>query len=567
MKLNGAELTIRLLERQGIETIAGLPGGANLPLYDALAQRGTIHHVLARHEQGAGFIAQGMARATGKAAVCLVTSGPGATNAITAVADAKLDSIPLVCISGQVPSQLIGTDAFQEIDVFGLSLPITKQNYLVQSVEELLRIIPEAFMLAQSGRPGPVWIDIPKDIQKAEIEIADDAWPAPGVRAATEPPAASALDAAAHMIEKAERPIIYLGGGIIHGEASEAARALIEKTDAPCVTTLMAIGSIPTDHPANLGMLGMHAAPYTNLALEECDLLVALGARFDDRATGRVNAFCPHARVLHVDIDASELGKIRQPTLGIVADVRETLDALLPRLEERIRPEWQARIQILRTENPMAFPGEDDLGMPYGIVRAVAEAAGEDAFVTTDVGQHQMFAAQAYPFRWPRQWLTSGGLGTMGFGVPAAIGAALASPGRTAVCISGDGSFLMNNQELITAVEEGAKVKIVLMNNQSLGLVHQQQTLFFGKRLMASEFRHGPDFCMMARSMGVPAIDLADTPHPRAALAAALAAPGPALIHAPVDVRDHVLPMVPPGGANAEMIRHAASVEASLVHV
>ena len=487
--------------------------------------------------------------------MCFATSGPGATNAITAIADANLDSIPVICITGQVPSGLIGTDAFQEVDVFGLSHPITKHNYLVRTAEELLEVIPQAFEIAQSGRPGPIWIDIPKDVQVTEIEI--DHFPEPGKKRAVPAPAEEAIAAAAHMIARAERPIIYLGGGIIHADASEAARTLIETIDAPAVSTLMALGAIPSNHPQSLGMLGMHAAPYTNLALEECDLLIAFGARFDDRATGKVNAFCPRARVIHVDIDESELGKIRQPTLGITADVRTTLEALLKKVRPAQRPNWNARITTLRAEHPMAFPGIDDLAMPYGVIRAAAEAAGPDAIVTTDVGQHQMFTAQSYPFNRPRQWLTSGGLGTMGFGLPAAIGASLANPTATVVCFSGDGSFLMNNQELITAAEAGVNIKIVLMNNQSLGLVHQQQSMFYGNRLMASQFKQGPDFCMMARSMGVAAYDLATAEDPFATLEAAMTHPGPALIHAPVGVENRVLPMVPPGAANAQMITHA----------
>lgn len=559
MKLTGADLTIRLLERQGIRIIPGIPGGANLPLYDALARRPVIQHVLARHEQGAGFIAQGMARASGKAAVCFATSGPGATNALTAIADAKLDSVPVICITGQVARPLIGTDAFQEVDVFGISHPVTKHNYLVQSVEDLLRIIPEAFTIAESGRPGPVWIDIPKDIQNEIVEF--DEWPEIGGRESSPAPAEEAIRAAAHMIENAERPIIYLGGGIVHSGAHELARALMETTDAPAVTTLMALGTIPSDHPRNLGMLGMHAAPFTNFALEESDLLIVLGARFDDRATGRVNDFCPHARVIHVDIDQSELGKIRQPTLGIMADVAAVLEQLLPQIQRRTRAEWNAQIDAIRRDNPMHFPGQDDLSMPYGIIKAVAEIAGRDALVSTDVGQHQMFTAQAWPFNRPRQWLTSGGLGTMGFGVPAAIGAALAQPEDTVVCISGDGSFLMNNQELITAAEEGANIKIVLMNNQSLGLVHQQQSLFYGKRLMASEFSQGPDFCAMARSLCVDAYDLDSSEDPFSTLREAIQAPGPALIHVSVRAEDRVYPMVPPGGSNREMVFGPAATD------
>jgi len=323
----------------------------------------------------------------------------------------------------------------------------------------------------------------------------------------------------------------------------------------PTVLTLMALGALPYDHPLVLGMLGMHAAPYTNLALEECDLLIALGARFDDRATGKVAEFCPNAKVIHVDIDASELGKIRQPTLSVRADVQATLTALLAILPVRERATWNDRIDTLRTEHPMAMPGIDDPKTPYGLIRAVARHAGADAIVTTDVGQHQMWTAQAWPFQRPRQWLTSGGLGTMGFGLPAAIGAALTQPEHPVVCISGDGSFLMNNQEMITAAEEGADVKIVLFNNQSLGLVHQQQTLFYGRRLMASKFKQGPDFVAMAEAMGVTGIDLATESDWETGLAHAFATPGPVLIHAPIDVEEQVLPMVAPGGANRDMIR------------
>jgi acetolactate synthase-1/2/3 large subunit len=554
MKMTGAELTIRLLERQGIRQIAGIPGGANLPLYDALARRPVIQHILARHEQGAGFIAQGMARTTGQTAVCFATSGPGATNVVTAIADAKLDSIPVICISGQVPQHLIGTDAFQEVDVFGMSLSITKHNYLVKSVEELLETIPEAFRIAASGRPGPVWIDIPKDVQNATIEFEE--WPEIGIADARVAAEANAIEQAAAMIENAAQPILYLGGGVIHSEASEQACALAERSQLPTVNTLMAMGAMPTDHPLALGMLGMHAAPYTNLALEECDLLIAIGARFDDRATGKVAEFCPHAKVIHIDIDASELGKIRQPTLAIRADVRATLEQLLPKLNSRKRSTWNARMAELKAAHPINMPGLTDPGTPYGLITAVAKHAGRDAIVSTDVGQHQMWTAQAFPFMRPRQWLTSGGLGTMGFGLPAALGAALTDPEETVICISGDGSFLMNNQEMITAAEEGANLKIVLMNNQSLGLVHQQQTLFFGKRLIASKFKQGPDFAMMAESMGVTGIDLGKEDDIDAALERAFAIKGPVLINAPTCVEQQVLPMVAPGGANREMIRH-----------
>lgn len=554
MKMTGADLIIHLLEREGIRIVAGIPGGANLPMYDALAKRNTIRHILARHEQGAGFIAQGLARVTGKPAVCFATSGPGATNILTAIADAKLDSIPLVCITGQVPQALIGTDAFQEVDVFSMSLPVTKHSYLVQSAEELLEVIPEAFRLAASGRPGPVWIDIPKDVQQASIEI--EQWPQSGTLEPIIEAPQEAVGRAAQMIEAAQRPLLYLGGGIIHSGSSERARALAEHSHLPAVSTLMALGALPTDHPQSLGMLGMHAAAYTNMALEECDLLIALGARFDDRATGKVAEFCPRAKVIHVDIDASELGKIRQPDLAIRADVGHFIECLLEILPRRERSIWSARIAELKQKHPLQMPGIGDPTTPYGLIDAVARHAGREAIITTDVGQHQMWAAQAFPFCRPRQWLTSGGLGTMGFGLPAALGAALCEPDYPVVCISGDGSFLMNNQELITASEAGANLKVVLMNNQSLGLVYQQQSLFFSRRFIASKFEQGPDFAMMARSMGVAAVDLATEPDIDSALARAFALPGTVLIHAPICAEQKVFPMVPPGGANRDMICH-----------
>ena len=550
--LTGAQITVRLLERQGIRTVAGIPGGAILPIYDALGQSNAIHHVLARHEQGAGFMAQGMARATGQPAVCLASSGPGATNLLTAIADAKLDSIPLVAITGQVPKAMIGTDAFQEVDTYGLSIPITKHNFLVSSAEELLAVIPRAFEIAASGRPGPVLVDIPKDVQTQAIEIS--AWPEPG-RAQPAAPADSALiSLAAAMINGAERPILYLGGGVVHSGAAAAAIELAEKAGLPTVMTLMALGTMPVDHPLALGMLGMHAARYTNLALEECDLLIAVGARFDDRATGKVAAFCPQAKIIHIDIDPAELDKIKTAHIGITADVQEALKQLLPAITENKRKIWVGRSQALKAEFPFEMPGADNPRSHFGLIRTVAACLDNEATVTTDVGQHQMWVAQAYPLRRPRQWLTSGGLGTMGFGVPAAIGAALAEPQRTVVCFTGDGSILMNIQELVTAAEENVNIKIVLMDNATLGLVHQQQTLFYGERLFASQFKSSPDFIRIAQGFGIAAVDLDQAANPCAALMEAIARPGPCLIHVSIDAEQKVYPMVPPGAANRDMI-------------
>ncbi len=550
--LSGAQIVVRLLERQGVRRLAGIPGGAILPFYDALSQSSLIHHVLARHEQGGGFMAQGMARATGEVAVCLATSGPGATNLLTAIADAKLDSIPLVAITGQVPKSMIGTDAFQEVDTYGLSIPITKHNFLVGSAEELLEVIPRAFRLAVSGRPGPVLVDIPKDVQIERIDVSE--WPEPGVAEPVPPPDETLIACAAAMINAAARPLLYLGGGVVHSGAAAEAVAFAEKLSLPTVMTLMALGTMPVDHPLSLGMLGMHGARYTNFALDECDLLIAVGARFDDRVTGKVAAFCPQAKVIHIDIDPSELDKIKTAHIGIQGDVRAVLARLAPQAGTVLRTPWLARLGELKAAHPLRMPGIDDPRTPYGLIRAVADGLDDEATITTDVGQHQMWVAQAYPLRRPRQWLTSGGLGTMGFGLPAAIGAALAEPERTVVCFSGDGSILMNIQEFATAAEEEANVKVILMNNSMLGLVFQQQTLFYGERIFAAKFKGVPDFITLAKGFGWQTLDLDAADDPRAALGQALSTRGPMLIHASIAMHEQVLPMVAPGAANKDMI-------------
>ena len=551
-RLTGAQVLVRLLERQGVRMIAGIPGGAILPFYDALSHSTRIVHVLARHEQGAGFIAQGWARATGEAAVCAASSGPGATNLITAIADANLDSIALVALTAQVPRALIGTDAFQEVDTCAIAMPVTKQCFFVDDARKLIEVVPQAFRVALSGRPGPVLIDVPKDVLAETVEIS--AWPEPGRR--DMPPAATAeqISRAAAMISAAERPVLYLGGGIVHSGAATEAVELAEKLGLPTTMTLMALGAMPMNHPLSLGMLGMHAARYTNLALHECDLLIAVGARFDDRATGKVQAFCPQAKIIHVDIDPGELNKIKTATLGITGDARAFLQALLPVAMPRRRTGWLERIDDLKREFPLEMSGLEDVRTHYGLVHAVSACLGGEVIVATDVGQHQMWVAQAYPLARPRQWLTSGGLGTMGFGVPAAIGAALACPDRKVVCFTGDGSLLMNIQELATAAECQANVKIIVMNNRSLGLVHQQQTLFYGKRIFASKYLHSPDFCALARAFGLRALDLDLEVDPLVALEDELALRGPALIHASIDVAQHVYPMVAPGASNCEMI-------------
>lgn len=573
MKTNGAHVLRLLLERQGITTIAGIPGGAILPFYDAL-HGSRIRHILARHEQGAGFIAQGMARVSGRAAVALATSGPGATNLLTAIADARLDSIPLVALTGQVPQALIGTDAFQEVDTYGLTVPITKHNFLVRSVAELIEVVPQAFALAESGRPGPVAIDVPKDVQQAGIEIDESDLPAPGRRAPAAPCADSAVTALADLLARAERPVLYLGGGVIAAGAASLACALAHRTDAPVVSTLMALGAMPPDDPLYLGMLGMHGNRGTNQLLQEADLLVAIGARFDDRATGKVAEFCPQATVAHLDIDRAEIGKIRRPFLSLAGDAADALARLLARLRPCQRTEWRARASHLRAAFPLHQPprAEDPLH-PINLCRFLGEVLPAETIVTTDVGQHQMWMAQAYPVRRPRTFLTSGGLGTMGFGLPAAIGAALAADeqqpasdaGRRVVCVSGDGSILMNLQELATLAELDLPVAVIVFNNDHLGLVRQQQELFYRRRFSASRFHAAPDLAAVARAFGLRGVRLdPGARDPLADLAAALGGPGPCLIDVPIHEAHNVLPMVPPGGANHRPI--TATPEPEVAH-
>jgi acetolactate synthase-1/2/3 large subunit len=549
-RFTGAQLIVHLLERQGITIVSGIPGGTVLPLYDALSQSTQIRHVLARHEQGAGFIAQGMARTQGKPAVCMACSGPGATNLVTAIADARLDSIPLICITGQVPSSMIGTDAFQEVDTYGISIPITKHNYLVRDIAELPQVIADAFRIAQSGRPGPVWIDIPKDVQTAEIDI--ETFPEPGDRAPAPAFSAQSVQDAAAMINAAIRPVLYLGGGAIN--ASEQVREFAEKANLPTTMTLMALGMLPKAHPLSLGMLGMHGARSTNFILQESDLLIVLGARFDDRAIGKTEQFCPNAKIIHVDIDRAELGKIKQPHVAIQGDVSEVLAQLIPQTHATDNAEWRSLVSQLQQEFPSAIPTEGDPLSHYGLINAVASSVDDSAIITTDVGQHQMWTAQAYPLNRPRQWLTSGGLGTMGFGLPAAVGAALANPDRKVICFSGDGSLMMNIQEMATAAENQLDVKIILMNNEALGLVHQQQSLFYKQGVFAATYPGTINFMQIAAGFGLHTCDLNAEEDAQAALQAAISRPGPALIHVRIDPEQKVYPMVPPGAANTEMV-------------
>lgn len=581
--MTGAEAVVRVLVEQGVEVVFGIPGGAVLPLYDAL-YGAPIRHVLARHEQGAALAADGYARASGRVGVCIATSGPGATNLITGLATSYLDSVPVVAVTGNVGRAFLGTDAFQEADTFGVSMPVTKHNYLVLDPEELPAVLREAFAVAASGRPGPVLVDIPKDVFTATISprawdrplrrsvscfghsAADSgtglARPTPPGRWHPRPHDAERLEEAARLIARARRPVLYAGGGVIVAGAAEALRQLAEGAVLPTTTTLMALGAMPGDHPLFLGMPGMHGTYAANMALTETDCLIAVGARFDDRVTGRVSDFAPEAAIIHIDVDAAELGKVKAPRVAIAAGAREGLEALGAALG-RVPPDaWADRSPWLERVNgwKRAHPYRYDRGLarrellPQAVIEELERATGGDALVVTGVGQHQMWAAMFYRYRWPRQFLTSGGLGTMGYGLPAALGAQLARPDARVLCIDGDGSFQMNVQELSTLAELGLPVKVFIINNRAHGMVRQWQDLFYGQRLSASVFEHQPDFVKLAEAYGIAAFRITHPDELAGTVREALARPGPVVVDCVVRQEEHVLPMVPPGAALKEMI-------------
>ncbi|WP_367897828.1 biosynthetic-type acetolactate synthase large subunit [Leptospira sp. WS58.C1] len=554
---NGAELIVTYLKRRRIHNVYGIPGGANLPLYDALHNSG-IRHILARHEQGGGFMAQGEARITKKPAVCLASSGPGVTNLITAIADAKSDSIPLVAITGQVPLSLIGTDAFQEIDTYGLSVPITKKTYLVRSVSELIRILPEAFQIAEGPRPGPVWIDVPKDVQASPISLSmsqiESIWSS---QEETNPPNIFISEADIlrfySLLENSKKPVLYIGGGVKSSGAEDLISKLAKTQDIPVVCTLMGLDSFPQTHELSLGMLGMHGAPYTNRLLSESDLLLAFGVRFDDRATGKLETFCPNAKVIHVDIDYKEIGKLRKPDFGFCSDLKYFLENMGD-FPTHKREEWREQIRSYKELYPLnSIPNSKGFS-PRDIILSVSRSLGPNARVSTDVGQHQMWVAQYYPFRKSGTFLTSGGLGTMGFGLPAAIGASLADPNSMIVCFSGDGSILMNIQELDTLSELKSNIKIIIFDNRNLGLVRQQQNLFYGSRYNGSSYPPHSKFSKIANAFGIPSLDLGEAGKSLEDLEDFLKEKGPGLIVVPIDQDLQVLPMVPPGKSNLEML-------------
>ena len=561
-RVNGGYALMDALHRHGVKHIFGYPGGAILPIYDELHKaesRGWLKHILVRHEQGGTHAADAYARATGQVGVCFGTSGPGATNLVTGIATAQMDSVPMVVITGQVPRVAIGTDAFQETDIFGITLPIVKHSWVVRDPCDIGRIVAEAFLIAASGRPGPVLIDVPKDVGLEEFDYTPVA-PGTAIPAGFKLPVSpdpAAVAAALALIRQARRPLLYVGGGAISSGAHEAVKQLAERFRLPVTTTLMGKGAFDEKHPQSLGMLGMHGTAYANFAVTECDLLIATGARFDDRVTGRLDGFAPRAQVIHIDIDAAEMGKTRLPDVALVADVQAALEALLAASaqdsSEGRTEAWLQRIDTWKQHYPLVVPAPEGDIAPQEVVVALRELA-PDAFYTTDVGQHQMWAAQ-FLHNGPRRWISSAGLGTMGFGMPAAMGVQTAFPAEQVICVAGDASILMNIQELGTLSQYNLPVKVVVLNNGWQGMVRQWQESFYGERYSASEMMGGmPDFAALAEAFGVRGVCIEERSTLRQQLQEALDHPGPAFIDVKVRRNENCYPMVPPGASNAQMV-------------
>ena len=571
MRMNGADAILRSLEAEEVDAAFGIPGGAILPLYDAFARGTTVRHVLARHEQGAGHMAEGFARASGRTGVALATSGPGATNLVTPIADAWMDSTPLVCITGQVRSHLIGTDAFQECDITGITIPIVKHSWLVQDVEELPHVLKAAFHVARTGRCGPVLVDVPRDVQEAELEFEyPDSVDLPGWK----PPQkanARQVARAAQALAAAERPVLYVGGGTLNADACDELRALAEVGRLPVVTTLMGKSSFPETHELHFGWPGMHGPKWSNWAMNKCDLLVAVGARFDDRVTGKLAAFAPGATVVHLDIDSAEISKLRQADIPVVGPLKQVLAGLTDELralhgtghEPRTEP-WLRQLAAWREEFPLRYRREGDSLKPQLVLETLQELTGErdDVVWTTGVGQHQMWAMQYLRCDRPRSFITSGGLGTMGYGVPAAIGAKAARPDATVVCVDGDGCFQMTQQELATSVLEGLPIVTVIVNNGYLGMVRQWQDMFFDERRSQIHLTTSvPDYAKLAEAYGGVGFTVDNEDDLASVLEEALACGRTAVVDARVDAAEQCFPMIPAGAAALDLVEFEDGVD------
>ncbi|MGC9109092.1 MAG: biosynthetic-type acetolactate synthase large subunit [Caldimicrobium sp.] len=561
--MTGARMVIEALKKEGVEIVFGYPGGAIIDVYDELYKTSEIHHVLVRHEQGAAHAADGYARSTGKVGVAFATSGPGATNTVTGIATAYMDSIPIVVITGQVPTKLIGNDAFQEVDITGITRPITKHNFLVKRVEDLPRILKAAFYIARTGRPGPVLIDLPKDVQQAKGEFNYPEEIHLRSYNPTYEPHLKQIEKAYLLLEKAERPVFLIGGGVISSGAAPEVRELAEKLNLPVTMTLMGLGGFPGDHEQTLGMLGMHGTYYANMAVAHCDVLLAVGARFDDRVTGKVDAFAPNAKIIHIDIDPSSIQKNVKVDVPIVGDCKRALTRLLEMIKEVGKPkkywkerfkEWWEQIDIWRRRYPLSYKEDPNYIKPQYVIEKLYELTKGEAIICTEVGQNQMWTAQYYKFKYPRTLITSGGLGTMGFGFPASIGAQMGNPGKLVIDIAGDGSIQMNIQELATAMDQKLPIKIIILNNGYLGMVRQWQELFYEKRYSAVKLTTLPDFVKIAEAYGAVGMRITKPQEVEPTLKKILNMDKLAILDVIIAPEEGVFPMVPAGKATTEMI-------------
>ena len=551
---SGAQLLLESLKEQGVEIIFGYPGGAIMPVYDALPGSG-LKHILGRHEQGCAMAAIGYARATGKIGTCMATSGPGATNLVTGIAEAYLDSVPVVFITGQVPSDLMGTDAFQEVDIFGITLPVVKHSYIARDPADIPGMVEEAYYIASEGRPGPVLIDLPKDVANATTTERHRWRPYPKVK--PEMGSSEHIKICEDMIRAAKKPLFYIGGGIAQGDGVEELRALVERTEIPVVSTLKGLGALPSDHPNFLGMLGMHGLKAANFAVQEADLLIVAGARFDDRATGKLDTFAPHAKIIHMDIDIAEINKLRRADIGLEGSLKKNLAALNPGKSDA--DDWRELCYGRRTEFAIDYEAgqnniEGDGVYAPKLLHDLTRRAPENAIITCDVGQHQMWTAQHCYFDDPKDHITSGGLGTMGFGVPAGLGAQLGCPDRTVITVSGDGSIMMNIQELATLNRYQIPLKIVLLDNGVLGMVRQWQEVFFDENYSEVDLYDNPDFAAVARAFQIDAFTVTKQDEVDAGIDKLLAARTPILMHVKISAKENVWPLVPPGRSNADMM-------------